>query len=113
MTLKHTINALIDKNVDWRKFKYLYEISNIMIIYNPHNNIILKKRIKEAESILNNIPAKHCFITGSFLFQEKYKDIDVFVVSRILLISYKYLNFIIISCFFIKKVIYSITSLII
>ena len=65
------------------KFKYLYEISNIMIIYNPHNNIILKKRIKEAESILNNIPAKHCFITGSFLFQEKYKDIDVFVVSRI------------------------------
>ena len=53
-----------------------------MIIYNPHNKIILKERIQYAERILNAIPAKHCFITGSFLYKEKYKDIDVFVVTR-------------------------------
>ncbi|MBI3032475.1 hypothetical protein HYY69_03300 [Candidatus Woesearchaeota archaeon] len=53
-----------------------------MIIYNPHNNTIMKERIIQGESILNSIPTNYCFITGSFLFQEKYKDIDVFVVSR-------------------------------
>jgi len=52
-----------------------------MIIYNPHNEII-EKRIKLAENLLNQIPTKYCFITGSFLFKEKYKDIDIFVISR-------------------------------
>lgn len=51
-----------------------------MIIYNPQN--IIKERIKEAEEILNQIPSKYCFISGSFLHKKKYKDIDVFVVSR-------------------------------
>ena len=54
-----------------------------MIIYNPHNKIISKERIQQAEKILNAIPAKYCFITGSFLYKEKYKDIDVFVITRI------------------------------
>ncbi len=53
-----------------------------MIIYNPHNEPLLNKRIQEAEEVLTQIPAKYCFITGSFLYKEKYKDIDVFVVSR-------------------------------
>ncbi len=53
-----------------------------MIIYNPHNEKLLNERIKEAEGLLNQIPAKYCFITGSFLYKEKYKDIDVFIVSR-------------------------------
>lgn len=53
-----------------------------MIIYNPHNAKLISERIKEAESLLNHIPAKYCFITGSFLFKERYNDIDVFVVSR-------------------------------
>src|SRR3989344_1946061 len=53
-----------------------------MIIYNPHNQKLVKERIKQAEEILNQISAKHCFITGSFLYKEKYNDIDVFVVSR-------------------------------
>lgn len=53
-----------------------------MIIYNPHNQPLLNARIKEAEEILNQIPQKYCFITGSFLYKEKYKDIDVFVASR-------------------------------
>lgn len=53
-----------------------------MIIYNPHNEPILNKRIQEVEKVLNQIPAKYSFITGSFLYKEKYKDIDVFIVSR-------------------------------
>ncbi|HIH42549.1 TPA: hypothetical protein HA246_02805 [Candidatus Woesearchaeota archaeon] len=53
-----------------------------MIIYNPHNTQILKERIKLAEELLNQIPVKYCFITGSFLYKEKYEDIDVFVISR-------------------------------
>ncbi|MBI2151238.1 hypothetical protein HYU21_00750 [Candidatus Woesearchaeota archaeon] len=53
-----------------------------MIIYNPHNQQVLNERLKEAEEILAEIPAKFCFITGSFLYKEKYKDIDVFVVTR-------------------------------
>ncbi len=53
-----------------------------MIIYNPHNAELINERIKEAETLLNQIHTKYCFITGSFLFKEKYNDIDVFVVSR-------------------------------
>ncbi len=53
-----------------------------MIIYSPHNEPILNERIREAEKLLNQIPAKYCFITGSFLYKEKFKDIDVFIVSR-------------------------------
>ena len=34
-----------------------------MIIYNPQNENILKGKIEEAESLLNQISAKHCFIT--------------------------------------------------
>ena len=53
-----------------------------MIIYNPHKKRIIEKRINIVEELLNQIPAKYCFITGSFLYKEKYKDIDIFVVSR-------------------------------
>ena len=53
-----------------------------MIIYNPDNENILKQRIKLAEEILNQIPVKHCFITGSFLYKKKYNDIDVFIITR-------------------------------
>jgi len=53
-----------------------------MIIYNPNNELIIKHRINQAEEILNRIPVKYCFITGSFLYKEKYKDIDVFVITR-------------------------------
>lgn len=64
------------------RFINLYKISNIMIIYNPHNEKIIESRIKQAEDLLNQILAKHCFITGSFLYKEKYPDIDIFVVTR-------------------------------
>ena len=51
-----------------------------MFIYDSQN--MIPKRIKIAEELLNQIPAKHCFITGSFLYKEKFKDIDIFIISR-------------------------------
>jgi len=51
-----------------------------MIIYNPDN--IIQERIKESENILEMIPFKYSFITGSFLFKGGYRDIDVFAISR-------------------------------
>jgi len=60
----------------------IYILSNIMIIYNPHEAPILKERVKACEEILKAIPAKHAFITGSFLFKDGYRDIDVFIISR-------------------------------
>jgi len=51
-----------------------------MIIYNPQGEKM--KRLKEAERMLEEVQAKHCFITGSYLYKEKYKDIDIFVVTR-------------------------------
>ncbi|MCK5025372.1 MAG: hypothetical protein KAS15_02190 [Nanoarchaeota archaeon] len=53
-----------------------------MILYNPSNIDIINKRIEECRDILFSISAKHCFITGSFLYKKDYKDIDVFVISR-------------------------------
>ncbi len=53
-----------------------------MIIYNPHNELVLNNRAEEASKFLNDVPAKHCFISGSFLYSEKYKDIDLFIISR-------------------------------
>lgn len=41
-----------------------------------------EKKKKQAENILNSLPYRYCFITGSFLFKENYKDIDIFVVTR-------------------------------
>jgi len=53
-----------------------------MIIYNPHNTQLINERAKEAEELLAKIPAKYSFITGSFLYKEKYQDIDIFVITR-------------------------------
>ena len=53
-----------------------------MYIYNPNNEPLIPKRIKEAESILKKIKIKHAFITGSFLYKKDSKDIDIFIISR-------------------------------
>lgn len=53
-----------------------------MIVYNPHNEKLINGRILQSEEILRYIPTKYCFITGSFLYKEKYKDIDIFIISR-------------------------------
>ena len=53
-----------------------------MIVYNAHNDKLLDQKIKIAESIFKEIKVKHCFISGSFIYKENYKDIDVFIVSR-------------------------------
>ena len=51
-----------------------------MIIYNPEN--MIQDRIKQAGTILENMPYRYCFITGSFLFKENYKDVDIFAITR-------------------------------
>lgn len=51
-----------------------------MIIYNPPD--IITERIKQAEKILKKIKAKHCFISGSFLYKKDYNDIDLFIITR-------------------------------
>ena len=51
-----------------------------MFVYSPEN--VLPERIREAKKILQKIPYKHAFITGSFLYQKEYKDIDVFILSK-------------------------------
>lgn len=53
-----------------------------MMIYNPLNERLLDERLKEAQALLDQVPAKHCFITGSFLFKQDYNDIDIFVITR-------------------------------
>lgn len=53
-----------------------------MMLYNPHNPALLKKRASSIQKILRQITSKHCFITGSYLYKDKYEDIDVFVISR-------------------------------
>ncbi|MBU2560946.1 MAG: hypothetical protein KKD17_01520 [Nanoarchaeota archaeon] len=53
-----------------------------MIIYNPHDRRIIKERACEAGRLLDQIPARYCFVTGSFLHKEEYRDIDIFVISR-------------------------------
>jgi len=53
-----------------------------MIIYNPHNQRIAEKRVPLIKFIFEKIKAKHVFVTGSFIYQQKYKDIDIFVISR-------------------------------
>jgi len=53
-----------------------------MIIYNPHNEMMINERISQAKELLNQVSAKYCFITGSFLYKKEYKDIDIFVISR-------------------------------
>jgi len=53
-----------------------------MIIYNPNNEDIIKKRLDNAEKLLSQIKSRYCFITGSFLYKKAYKDIDIFVITR-------------------------------
>ncbi len=54
----------------------------MVTIYNPKDKNIIEKRLERAKDILKSLPHKHCFITGSYIFSEKYKDIDVFIITR-------------------------------
>ncbi len=53
-----------------------------MIIYNPRSQRLLEKRVKVVEDMFSQTGVPHCFVSGSFLYKEKYGDIDIFVVSR-------------------------------
>jgi len=44
--------------------------------------VILKEREEQAKRILQGLPYKYAYVTGSFLNSEHYNDIDVFVISR-------------------------------
>jgi len=52
------------------------------MIIKYEDNEIIRKREKLAEEIFNRLPYRYCFITGSFLYKEKYRDVDVFVITR-------------------------------
>lgn len=52
------------------------------MIIKEGNKRVIKGRDKLAEKIFNKIPYRYCFITGSFLYKDKYKDIDMFVITR-------------------------------
>lgn len=41
----------------------------------------ITERLKRAEQILETLPYEKAFISGSFLFKDKYNDIDIFVIS--------------------------------
>jgi hypothetical protein len=51
-----------------------------MIIYGPQGEKM--RKLKETEEILEQVSTKHCFITGSYLYKKKYRDIDMFVITR-------------------------------
>jgi len=43
---------------------------------------MINARIIKAKEILNGLKGKKAFISGSFLFKEKYNDIDIYVISK-------------------------------
>ncbi|MDD9953681.1 MAG: hypothetical protein OXR66_05065 [Candidatus Woesearchaeota archaeon] len=52
-----------------------------MIIYNPHDHGLLSDRVEQAQVFFRELP-KYAFISGSFLYQKKYNDIDMFIITR-------------------------------
>src|SRR3989338_3796070 len=42
---------------------------------------MIPERVEQAKQILKELGYPKAFISGSFLFKEKYNDIDVFVIS--------------------------------
>lgn len=52
------------------------------VIYNPQSIPLIKERIQQAEELLNKIPSRYCFISGSFLYKDHYADVDIFVITR-------------------------------
>jgi hypothetical protein len=69
----------------------LFDLKNK--IYVNGKDKILDERLKKAKSILKKVSRKHrnmkVLITGSFLHSKKYKDIDVFVISKFEKVDYR------------------------
>lgn len=42
----------------------------------------VKGRLERAEQMLKDLPHSNAFISGSFLYSEKYNDIDIFIVGK-------------------------------
>lgn len=43
---------------------------------------IIQSRIKEAKSIINSFPGEKVFVAGSFLFSDRYNDIDIYIIRK-------------------------------
>lgn len=43
---------------------------------------LIPKRIEKAKQILQELNGKQAFISGSFLYSEKYSDIDIYILSK-------------------------------
>ena len=43
---------------------------------------MIPERIEQAKQMLKEINKEKAFISGSFLFAEKYNDIDIFIISK-------------------------------
>ncbi len=78
-----------------RKMKAIYKITNKDNIFTYGN--IKEERLKLAKKYLKKnsrkFKNKHVLISGSFLYKEKYNDIDVFVITKYEKEDYKENNF--------------------
>ena len=68
-----------------KKLQGMIELFDITYEING-KEFIKKDRIKKASSLLNNYSRKHksmkMLISGSFLYSNKYNDIDIFIISK-------------------------------
>ncbi len=68
-----------------KKLKGIIKLMNIDTMING-KEFIRKNRLKRAASLLKRYSRKHknmkIIISGSFLYNEKYNDIDIFIISK-------------------------------
>lgn len=68
-----------------KKLKGIMRLMEIDMMVNGRESI-RKDRLKRAESLLKKYSRKHkgmkMLVSGSFLYSEKYNDIDIFIVSK-------------------------------
>lgn len=50
--------------------------------YHINGEGLIPKRVEEAKKILDELNGKQAFISGSFLYSEKYNDIDIYVIAK-------------------------------
>ncbi|MDO8656416.1 MAG: hypothetical protein Q7K45_04200 [Nanoarchaeota archaeon] len=69
-----------------RKMKAIHALMEKEDIFVYSKERIRKDRLQQARQYIHRYSRifrnKHIFITGSFLYQEKYNDIDIFVISK-------------------------------
>lgn len=73
-SIKRKMEALNSINVGQRDIEFY--------VNNP--DTIIPERLKQAQAIIEDYSKKYdkIFISGSFLFSKKYKDIDIFIIHK-------------------------------